>query len=201
MMDQRPKLNNDISIPDFRAFYWLKKELVQFCRENNLKTSGGKIEIAKRIEHFLATGESKFIKVNIQSKASSKFDWHTAKLSLQTTITDNYKNTQNVRKFFETQLGKPFKFNVRFMNWMKSNSGKTLKDAIQEWERINTAAKNTNKPKNIAPQFEYNRYLRDFLADNPNLNRAVGIQLWNIKKKMRGDNVYQKEDLKWIDEQ
>jgi hypothetical protein len=118
----------------------------------------------------------------------------------ETKITDNYKNTENVRKFFDQQIGEHFKFNVRFMNWMKVNSGKTLQEAIEEWKRIKSEIKTTTKPKEIAPQFEYKTYLRDFLLDNPHAKREEGIKLWKIKKSMRGDNKYTKSDLKLIEE-
>ncbi len=85
-----------------------------------------------------------------------------------------------------------------FMNWMKANAGKTLGDAIEEWKRLEAEKKANTKPKDIAPQFEYNRYLRDFLADNPHADRALGIKLWKIKRNRRGDNVYRPSDLKLL---
>jgi len=198
-MDKRPNLNKHISPKDFREFYWLKEELIKFCRAEGLKTSGSKIEITKRIDKFLQTGDRQQIKINSKPKSKSKFDWKNEKLSLETEITDNYKNTENARKFFEQHIGTHFKFNVKFMNWMKSNTGKTLEAAIEEWKKIRTEKKNDTQPKEIAPQFEYNRYLRDFLADNPKSSREVGIKLWKIKKSKRGDNIYKKDDLKLID--
>jgi len=84
------------------------------------------------------------------------------------------------------------------MNWMKSNAGKSLAEAMVEWKNIRAQQKKQTGPKKIAPQFEYNTYLRDFLADNPKLNRARAIQYWKIKKSLRGDNQYRKEDLKLI---
>ncbi len=198
-MDKRPNLNKRISPKDFREFYWLKEELIQFCRAQGLRTSGSKIEITERIDKFLKTGDKEQIKTNSTSKSTSKFDWKNEKLSLETKITDNYKSTENVREFFEQQIGKHFKFNVKFMNWMKANTGKTLEVAIDEWERIRVEKKNNTQAKDIAPQFEYNRYLRDFLVDNPTSSRALGIKLWKIKKSKRGDNIYRKDDLKLID--
>jgi hypothetical protein len=44
-------------------------------------------------------------------------------------IDANYKNTQNVRRFFKSQLGEHFKFDRSFMKWMLDNNGKTLADA------------------------------------------------------------------------
>lgn len=53
----RPQLTKDITIQDFKNFYWLKEELQLFCREHGISASGSKIEIAERIEVFLLTGE------------------------------------------------------------------------------------------------------------------------------------------------
>ena len=194
-MDKRPILNENISVIDFKDFYWLKEELVLFCRTVGLISSGSKLEIAGRIEKYLTSG----IKNTPRSKpkTTSKFDWNNEILLSQTLITDNYKNTENVRSFFEKNIGQQFKFNVKFMDWMKSSEGKTLGQAIKEWEKIKVE-KIINKRKKISPQFEYNTYLRDFLADNPGSKRDLGIKLWKIKKSMRGDNLYNKNDLNFI---
>jgi len=197
-MKTRPILSANISVNDFQNFYWLKKELTDFCKKEGLSTQGGKIEIAQRIIIYLQTGK-KEKHIATKSKSTSKFDWKNEQLSLQTIITDNYKNTENVRAFFQEHTDQKFKFNVKFMNWMKANIGKTLADAIQQWELIYTQNKNRKSPKEIAPQFEYNRYVRDFLADNSNLKKADAIRYWKLKKTQRGDNVYQKSDLKLID--
>jgi len=197
-MESRPKLNKKISLKDFQDFYWLKKELSEFCKAAGISTSGSKIELNQRISHFLKTGIKTTALPKTSKPSTSKFDWSNEKLSLKTVITDNYKNTENVRTFFKKEIGNQFKFNVHFMNWMKANTGKTLQDAIAQYAIIKTAKKSNTIPKEIAPQFEYNRYIRDFLKDNPKLNRKVGIELWNIKKKIRGNNIYTKEDLNFL---
>ncbi len=56
---ERPPLDNDISPLDFNDFYWLKEELVEFCKNNDIKTFGGKIELTKRIQHFLLTNKNR----------------------------------------------------------------------------------------------------------------------------------------------
>ncbi|MGV2503375.1 cytoplasmic protein, partial [Priestia megaterium] len=62
----RPELSKNLSITDFTDVYWLKTELQECCRENNMSTSGFKMELSKRIEVFLTTGEAQ------QSKKPSK---------------------------------------------------------------------------------------------------------------------------------
>ena len=53
----RPNLIKEMSIKDFKDYYWLKEELQNFCRENGMSASGSKLEISERIETFLMTGE------------------------------------------------------------------------------------------------------------------------------------------------
>lgn len=193
-MCERPELNSEISVEEFRSFYWLKEELVAFCRSNGMSSQGGKIEIADRIEIFLSTG-----KINPRPgkpSVTSRFDWKAESLSRKTVITDNYQNTENVRNFFKQEIGSSFKFNVVFMNWMKANTGKTLGDATEQWKTIAIRKTNPDKQKEIAPQFEYNRYIRDFIKDNPGLSREEAIKCWNLKKQKRGSSSYERTDLK-----
>ncbi len=197
-MNTRPKLNSKISIEDFKDFYWYKEELIEFCRDKGLKTSGGKIEISQRIENYLKTGQKTSKSEKVKTKAQSNFDWQNEKLSLKTIITDNYKNTKNVRLFFENQIGKKFKFNVEFMHWMKTNRGKNLEDAVKQWILISNEMRANKKEKQIAPQFEYNTYIRDFLKDNPDKTFYDAIACWKVKKSKSGDNKYDKLDLKWL---
>ncbi len=191
-MNQRPELNKNISIQDFKNFYWYKKELVDFCRSENLDQNGGKIELANRIEFYLSTGKRAY--GSPKTACVSRFDWNNEKLSTSTLITDSYKNTENVRAFFKEQIGKKFSFNVAFMNWMKSAQGKNLGDAVEMWIKIKNEIKENKFPKDIAPQFEYNTYVRDFLRDNPNKRLSDAIRCWNAKKAMSGDKKYRKKD-------
>ncbi|NJR13456.1 MAG: hypothetical protein HC779_03400 [Phyllobacteriaceae bacterium] len=63
------------------------------------------------------------------------FDWHSSPLFSHTLITADYRNTQNVRRFFQGEIGNAFKFDRAFMSWMLDNAGKTLGDAVDEWRR------------------------------------------------------------------
>ncbi|MGM9479427.1 DUF6434 domain-containing protein [Pedobacter sp. GSP4] len=62
-----------------------------------------------------------------------KFDWHSEPLNNETVITKSYKNTQNVRRYFQSHFGADWKNNRTFMAWFKLNVGKTLKDAAEEF--------------------------------------------------------------------
>ena len=196
-MKKRPELNSTISPDDFKNFYWLKAELVSFCRTNGICTTGGKIEITSGIEKYLATGI--VVPTSGSPVQTSSFDWNNAELKLTTKLTDNYKNTENVRTFMTLHIGHHFKFNTEFMNWAKANTGKSMGEAIEEWKRIYTLKRNKGQKTEIAPQFEYNRYIRDFMADNPGQTLKSAIRLWKIKSRRTGDNKYDSNDLLFDD--
>ena len=62
----------------------------------------------------------------------TKINWHKENLTLATKVTDTYKTTQNVRRFFCTQLGENFKFTREIMQNIKSSLDKSLGEIINE---------------------------------------------------------------------
>ena len=191
---ERPRLNNSISVTDFKDFYWLKEELIAFCRSKGISLTGGKQELADRIVVYLQTG--KIVRTVPKKKTKSKYDWSNAEIDLNTEITDNYKNSENVRAFMKREIGSHFHFNTAFMKWTKQNIGKTMREAIAEWKRLYELENDKNYQTTISSQFEYNAYIRDFLADNKEKKLTDAIKYWKLKRNQRGNNVYSKEDLK-----
>lgn len=55
-MEQKLKLTQTISLDAFKNHYWLKVELIAFCKDNDLSATGSKQEIIHRIETFIVTG-------------------------------------------------------------------------------------------------------------------------------------------------
>ena len=196
-MSKRPQLTRRLAAKDFRDFYWLKAELVDFCRAQDLPVGGSKGELTARIGEWLDSGKITRPAPKREPRRSD-FDWHSAPLTRRTVITDSYRSTQNVRRFFRKNIGDSFSFNVTFMNWMKSNAGKTMDDALVEWQRIREERTAPGFKPDIAPQFEYNAYVQAFLAANPALSRAEAIVCWKQKKSRRGHNRYGPTDLKFL---
>ena len=183
----RPELNNQLDSKTFREYYYLKEELIDFCRKNNLQTTGGKIELTDRISKFLDTGE-RFFKV-YDSRRTKIID----EITLESIIEDNFVCSEKHRAFYKKEIGKSFSFNVLFQKWLKSNAGKTYKDSIEAYYKILEDKKN-NKTT-IDKQFEYNTYIRDFFNDNKDKTLDDAIKCWKYKKSLKGSNKYEKEDL------
>ena len=186
-MNERPNLCIKLDSKTFKEYYYLKEELIEFCRKNNLQTTGGKVELTERIAKFLDTGERNIKKHNI--KRTKIVD----EITLDTIIEDNFVCSEKHRAFYKEQIGKSFSFNVLFQKWLKSNSGKTYKDSIEAYYKI-LEDKKKNKTT-IDKQFEYNTYIRDFFNDNTDKTLEQAIKCWKYKKSLKGHNKYEKTDL------
>mgnify|MGYP000886692489 FL=1 len=187
-MSERPNLDNSLDSKTFKEYYYLKEELVNFCRKNNLQTTGGKIELTERIAKFLETGERTYKSHNIRKNVIID------EITIHTIIEENFVCSEKHRAFYKEKIGNNFSFNVAFQKWLKSNSGKTYQDSINAYYQI-LEDKKKNKTI-IDKQFEYNTYIRDFFYDNKDKNLEQAITCWKYKKSLKGHNKYERDDLK-----
>ena len=191
-MSERPALTKNLSNEAFRSFYYLKEELVTFCRESGLPTSGGKVEITSRIAHFLESGE-----IMEPVKKSRAAKPAIGVLMESTAIEADFVCSEVHRAFFKTKIGSQFSFNVAFQKWLKANAGKTYAQAAEAYYQI---LEDKKKGKTtIDKQFEYNTYIRAFFEDNKARSLQDAIVCWKYKKGLRGHNGYERTDLAALD--
>lgn len=188
---ERPILDKKLDEKTFRNFYYLKEELVDFCKINGLPYAGGKIELTDRIAHYLNTGEILPTVFMHKQKASGGI------ITEDTAIAPDFVCSEKHRAFFKDKTGKNFSFNVAFQKWLKSNAGKTYRQAIEAYYGI--IAEKKGKMTVIDKQFEYNTYIRAFFADNPGKSLNQAIICWKYKKALPGHNRYEKSDLDALD--
>ena len=182
----RPPLTSDLTSEEFRQYYFLKEELKDFCRSEGLKTGGNKSDLEKRIVYYLDTGKS----LNERKPAKVKVE-KLENITLDAKIGENFKCSEDKREFFESKIGKGFKFKVKFQKWLKANPNKTYRDAIETYHEI----QNSKEKSKIDKQFQYNQYIRDFFRENENLTLEDAIKCWNYKKSLKGHNKYENSDL------
>jgi len=192
---KRPALGRIASGDELRDWYWLKEELIAYCRKHKLKQSGSKAELTGRIASFIDGGRRAAPREAPAARPVSEFDWARASLTPETLITDSYTNGPNTRAFFVDRIGKRFRFNIEFMRWMKQNIGKTLADAADEWLAIEARRKSGQK-SDIPSGNQFNQYVRDFFDANPGRTMAEARSCWLAKRKRRGKPVYEASDLR-----
>ncbi len=184
---------------DFRDFYWLKRELQDFCRAHGLATSGGKREIAARIEHFLRTGQRLRAVATRPAETAAARRVNTtaaAELSMTTRAPAGFRCTQEARQFFERHLGKRFRFTVTLQDFIKAHPGVTFRKIADEWQRQDALRRAGAWQPAISPQFEYNQFTRDYHADPRNQGKTHRdcLQAWNRVRARRGDHKYRAQD-------
>lgn len=182
----RPELNNVLDGKTFLKWYWLKEELTVFCKANGIPATGSKNELTERITCFLDTGKVPAVTKTrrVLSKVTS--------INLDSLIEPDLVCSEVHRAFFKEHIGASFSFNVAFQKWLKANSGKTYKEAVDAYFAILEDKKNNKSV--IDKQFEYNTYVRDFMAANKGRSLNDAIKCWNYKKSMPGHNRYEDSD-------
>jgi hypothetical protein len=169
-------LTTKISLEDFQRIYWLKTELLEFCRTHKLSTQGGKIELATRIGEYLQSGKQQrpSKKPSISTKMPTQF-------TRATVIGVGWRCSQALRVFFQNEIGTHFHFDQVMRDFIAQGTGKTLEEAIRLWQQ-------PRQKTEIAPQFEYNRHTRAFYAANPNATRQEALVAWEAHKAKRQES-------------
>lgn len=188
-MEERPALSKTLNAEVFRSYYYLKEELVDFCRREGLQTSGGKPELTERIAVYLSTGE-KSASAGRRPKAPV-----IGQITEGTRIEAPFVCSQKHRAFFQAAIGPGFTFKVAFQKWLKENSGKTYGEAVAAYRSME------KNPTVIGGQFEYNAYIRAFFAHQTGKSLKDAIACWNYKKSLPGHNRYEKTDLAALNQQ
>jgi len=188
-MKNRPCLSKGLDSETFKKFYYLKKELVDFCKDNFMSSAGSKADLNNRIIHFLNTGE-RLTFINIKKSKIDKKN-----LSLNTIVEENFCYSECKREFFKSIIGSKFTFCVPLQRFIKANVGKKYSDIVDEWYRIQDNKKRNKGNSVIDSQFEYNTYIRDFFKENKGKSLKDAIKCWKYKKSIEGSNRYEEEDL------
>ena len=76
----------------------------------------------------------------------SLFDWHGGRITRVTPVTGSYRNTQNVRRFFQSECGGDFKFDRAAQEWLRRNAVK------RQGVDAATPAAGLTKPKRLGAE-------------------------------------------------
>jgi len=174
-----PLLHRDCSVEHFRRAYWLKRDLLEFCRRERLSPAGGKLDLTERIARYLESGRREESPKPSPPQRQGKI---AGPLLLTTIIPEGCRCSQDVRAFFEQELGAGFHFNQVMREYLWNNPGRTLGDAAQAWR---AAREQRTIKREIAPQFEYNRFTRAFYEAHPGVSRAEVIEAWKRERARR----------------
>lgn len=183
----------EITSPDdLKYYYWMKSDLMMFCKKQGLSTRGAKSDLMERIRVYLSTGH------RIEYKPKRKQgESDSLKCITRDTPVKNYKNDAETRRFFVKHIGKKFKFNAylrQFTNPANVLPNMTYGDLIEGWASFENSRKNSNEPV-ISPQFEYNKFIKDFFSHEKGATLSNAISAWKILISKKGSRTYEKFKL------
>ena len=96
----------------------------------------------------------------------------------------------------KTNAGEHFKFSNEFMQWMRDNTGKTLKDALAYWIELDRKKRYFGYREEPLPQNEYNQFVRALSEARPGISTKEIRRLWTIKRSKPGRPVIMPGDDK-----
>jgi hypothetical protein len=169
----RPALTSTLTLKEFRRWYWLKSELVQFCRDARLQTTGSKPEVTERIALHLAGEAPARISTPRRDGAMP------AAFAADTVIAPGWRCSPALGAYFRAVCGRGFRFNAAMRNFIHTQAGRTLADAAACYRQ--SVAPGTPKPAIVA-QNQYNLHTRQYYQAHPNATRAEVIAAWKARR-------------------
>lgn len=168
--ENRPSLTPQLAGTELLRWYWLKDELSEFARQLNIRATGGKELLTRRIAAKLdgiSFAEPKPARGASRSQLSGP-------LTLTTVIPKGQRCSQVVRAWFVEQVGAAFSFDAEMRAFFSRSDGtQTMQDALDHYR-----ATRDQSPKPIDPQFEYNRFTRAWHEANTTGHREDLLRDW-----------------------
>ena len=172
----RPPLTPALAVEEFARWYWRKDELVPFCRQLGLPTSGSKPEVTARIAAALA-GHATTARV-----ARRRTGTMPGTFSRDTVIGMGWRCNPALGAFLRRVCGPAFRFNLTMRTFIHTAVGATLEDAI-ECYRASVAP--GAPPQPMLPQNEYNAHLREYARAHPGSTAAEARAAWHRRRQER----------------
>jgi hypothetical protein len=125
---RKPKLGPMMSVADFKGYYWLKADLIEFAKRLGLPTHGYKPELSARIERRLRGLSDRPKSKPRRPRGPRDSD----KPLRRDTPVVTYKSDAKTRAFFKSQIGPEFHFTYHVNQFRLAYPGLTYGDLVDE---------------------------------------------------------------------
>jgi hypothetical protein len=182
MASERPELSPSLEAAEFRRWYWLKPELVEFAKQEGMSTTGDKPTLANRIALFLdradpveASAKTKTIRQTVSTRLPEP-------LTAETVLGPRQASSQQLRVFFVEAIGPKFSYDIHMRTFLSSDCTKTLGEAVAHWHATRTTA----KPDTL-PQLELVRFMKAWHRAHPTGTQQECRAAWQRYKALPAD--------------
>ncbi len=121
-------------LEDYRSYYWMKSDLIDFARELGLPTHGYKPELSIRIERRL-----RGLPDQAESTPKKSKERDSDRPLRRETPVVNYYSDAKTRAFFRAQIGPEFHFTYYLNQYRLARTGLEygdLIDAAAAWKKV-----------------------------------------------------------------
>ena len=171
----RPPLTPSLDEGEFRRWYWTLAELQAFARSLGVPASGRKADVTERIAAALAGRPRPTI------TRGSTTNHLAGPLTRDTLVPPGQRATQELRRFFEAEIGPSFRFNGH-MRAALTAGDITLGQAVDLW--YETAG--LELPKQ-SQSLEFNRFTKAWHAAHPDGTPEQSRAAWMRYRSLPAD--------------
>lgn len=187
-MEKRPEFYDMKSFNEFKKYYWYRDELAKLCKQLGIRHNGTKQDFNHYIEEYFKGNLVKKQKVQVLKKISDE-------ITMDCPLLDcGFSFNTKFREFFAKQTNiANFKFNADMAAaWRKvkqqNNKSFTIRNMLDiYYHKSNYACYD-------AVSCEWNKFLKDFCADERNIifhNKIkVASILWKIVRNSSLPKIY-----------
>jgi hypothetical protein len=168
--EQRPSLTPALSGAELLRWYWLKEELVVLARTLGVGTGCGKADLTARLAATLdgvPPPPTAPRSVGVVAKQLS------GTLTRDSVIPPGQRCSEHLRRFMVAAVGPGFRFDGPMRRFVAEGVGRTLGEAVDHWW-----ASRSEPKEEIAPQFELNRFVREWHRVHPGARRSDALAAW-----------------------
>lgn len=164
--EKRPEPSSRMPPEEIQRWYWTQAELRQIARQLGVPVGGTKAELTARVTASLAGEPLPGRKKPPRSRLREP-------LSRDTVIPEGVVLSRELRNWFVAELGPGFRADRHMRKFLKEGAGKTLGDAADLWTSTRGVPSG-----GIEPQFELNRFTRQWWRANPDGSREQLLDAW-----------------------
>lgn len=173
-METRPALDATLTGAELRRWYWTLAELAALARELGVPVGGGggKAALAQRLAAVLDGAP-----VPPAPPRAPRGQQLAGPLHGGTVLPPGQRCSEALRAWFAGEIGPAFRFDAPMREFVAGGAGRTLDEGVAHWHATRGAA-----PREIAPQFELNRFLRARRATHPGEPREAALAAWRTRR-------------------
>ncbi|MFJ3792895.1 DUF6434 domain-containing protein [Kitasatospora sp. NPDC090091] len=169
--ESRPPLTAGLTGAELQRWYWTLDELTALARTMGVARSGGKTALTARLAAAL-DGLPLPAAPAPRRPATAQL---AAPVDGGTVIPPGQRCSQVLRAYFVEAIGPGFHFDAFMRDFVAQGAGRTLGDAVAHWHATRP---DVARPREIAEQFEFNRFTVAWHRRNPTGTRAQARDAW-----------------------